>query len=156
MFTSITRRYRRTSTTLAALAATIALASPAVASDFTFNVPVEVANTPSLQSITVSCFVSTQPLGGVYRAAGTNVVGRGTSTVAVNDGSYRGNVVVRIDAGGINPAASGRSYDCRLNAQGVARTGSNYAASSSNFTDVYERATGHTLDRLVTVASGNL
>lgn len=130
-----------------ALILSLAGATAASAADFTFNIPLRVENVPSMETVTVKCLVSSVRVGEPYAAGRGNVVGQGQTTVRPVDGGYNGVVRVEVNASGINPASSAQSYSCNLSASGAATTGATYAASPGNFADVYERATGHTLDR---------
>lgn len=136
-----------------AIAALLPLSLPLQAADFTLEVPLRVANVPTMHTVYVECLVSRSPTGG---AAGSDIVGRGSRMVTLAGGRYDGTVTVEINATGINPAASARSYRCSARGLGTASTGATYAAQSGNFRDVYERATGHTLDRLTVNVSGPL
>jgi len=141
-----------------ALLAGAALAgAPAFAADFTFDIPVVIENVPSATSALVSCYVSIVPPGGVYAAGGTNIVGRGERSITITGGAFRGTVTVEVNASGLHLPAAARSYNCSLQqVNGRALTGSTYAASSGNAREVYERATGLHLDRLVVQAGGPL
>ena len=132
------------------------VAQPALAADFTFDVPVSLANVPSGQRLTVSCYVSKAALDEPTRAGGTNVVGRGSAAVPIVNGNFDGVVTVEVNAEGLNPAASGRSYTCSMAMSGTARTGSAYRASVDNFARVYEDATGTALESVKTSVSANL
>jgi len=130
------------------------MCSQAWAADFTFKVPLRVENVPTMERVYVECYVSRVPLGGPGRAAGSNVIGRGSTPVTIRGGRYSGTVGVEVNAAGIIPASSARSYACSIRGSGRATTGATYAASSDNFRRVYETATGHTLDRLTVRTTG--
>lgn len=125
------------------------------AADFTFNIPLRIENVPSVVSVAIECAVSRLRVGEPYPFGGTNVVGRGSTVVHPVGGRYNGTVRVVVNATGINPAASAQSYLCSMRASGRATTGAAYAASSGNMKEVYERATGHVLDRHVTKVHDN-
>ncbi|MGI8932424.1 MAG: hypothetical protein ACR2FK_08615 [Sphingomicrobium sp.] len=134
---------------LAALAA-LAIATPAGAADFTFDVPVSVENLPSMHTILVSCAVYTAYPGG-------RIVGTGNSpTVAMSGGSYAGTITVEVNTSGLAPASEARAYGCSLEGLGTARTGVTYRSSPSNFADAYQRATGHMLSRANNTVRGPL
>ena len=140
-----------------ALLAGAALASPcAVAADFTFDVPVVIENVPSATTAAISCVVSIAPPDGTSAFAGSNVVGRGETSVAITGGAYRGTVTVEVNATGVNLPSAARSYICSMGLLGQSLTGVRYRASSGNARDAYSRATGLTVDRLVMIASGRL
>lgn len=120
------------------------ICSQAWAADFTFKVPVRVENVPTIEGVAVECYVSRAPLGAPGVAAPSNVIGRGRSTpVIIRCGRYSGTVGVKVDASGIIPASSARSYGCNIRGWGRATTGAGYSAMPSNFRRIYETATGH-------------
>src|SRR3954447_4378353 len=116
-----------------------AVAVPASAADFTFDVPVSVRDVPLLAQIRVSCLVSVLPAGTDGAAADTNVVGRGYVTVEAPGGAYDGTVSVPVENGGTRRSMDARSYSCGLeglgrNAAGAPITlGSNWSLSRSRF-----------------------
>ena len=65
---------------LAGTMAAAFLAAPAAATDFTFDVPVNVHDVPLLSQIAVDCLVSVLPAGTTGAAADSNVIGRGSVT----------------------------------------------------------------------------
>lgn len=140
----------------AAAAIAFTFSGAATAADFTFDVPVHLENVPSMTAVAVECLVSRVALGGPYAAGGTNVIGRGSASIAVSGGSYDGTVSVEVNNSSIIPSSEARSYICSMRAAGTARTGATYAASTDNFGSVYELATGQTLERLVVRAEAGL
>jgi hypothetical protein len=89
-----------------AVLATIAFASQASASQFTFLVPVHVANAPAVFSLSVSCSVSD------YKN-NTLATANKLLTPLVNHG-YDGTATIAFDvAPGIDPATAAK-YDCSL------------------------------------------
>lgn len=125
------------------------------AADFTFNVPLRIENVPSVETLGITCKVSRVRVSDPYPLGGTNVVGQGSAVVRPVGGRYSGTVRITVNASGINPAASAQSYFCSLRASGRAATGATYTASPGNMKEVYERATGHVLDRHVANVRGN-
>jgi hypothetical protein len=141
----------------AMLAGAALAGAPAFAADFTFDIPVVIENVPSATSAAISCYVSIVPPGGAYAAGGSNVVGRGETSITITGGTFRGTVTVEVNASGLHLPSAARSYNCSLSrVAGRALTGTTYTASSGNAREVYERATGLHLDRLVVQASGPL
>ena len=137
-------------TRLIAAVALSALAAPAAAADFTFDVPVRVQNVPSMHTLYLSCSVWT-----AY--PDDRLVGRGSSPpIPTTGGSYEGTVTIEVNATGITPAAEARVYNCALEGSGTALTGSTYRSSPDNFRAVYERATGHTLVTATNQVRGTL
>lgn len=127
-----------------------AVAAPVSAADFTFDVPVSVQNLPSMHTLVVSCTVYTAYPGGTIMARGAS------GPIAMTGGNYEGTVTIDVNASGIRPASEARAYGCSLEGLGTARTGSTYRSSPSNFTEVYQTATGHTLARVNNTVRGPL
>ena len=97
---------------LIALAATVA--SPASATDFTFDVPVSISNLPRVTRARIQCFVSNLPAGTDGWAAGDHVIGRSDVWVELTNGSYNGTVTVPVENSGILRSADARGYACTL------------------------------------------
>ena len=146
---------RQISFAAVAITALIA-ATPVAAADFTLDVPVRLQNLPALTSVGVDCLISRVAPGGPYAAGGTNVIGRGSAPVPISGGSFDGTVTVEIDNSSIIPSSEARSYICSMRGSGRATTGTTYTASSGNFQDVYQTATGQTLDRVMVHAEGSI
>jgi hypothetical protein len=134
----------------------MAAAQPAIAADFTLDVPVRLVNTPGIETLYVECLISRVEAGGVSAAGGSNVVARGRQSVPISGGSYEGTVTVEMDNSSIVPSSEARSYICSMRGVGTARTGTAFTASSGNFADVYLTAMGITLDSVRTTVQGNL
>jgi hypothetical protein len=117
----------------------VAVAAPASAADFTFDVPVRVQNVPSMHTLYLSCTIYTAYPGGTIMARGES------GNFPITGGAYEGTVTIEVNADGIRPAAEARAYACSLEGLGTARTGATYRSSASNFRSAYETATGHTL-----------
>jgi hypothetical protein len=132
---------------LAPALAAMLLAGPAAAADFTLDVPVRLENVPSMTEARVSCLISRIPIGGDGISQERHVLGRGSARVPVADGRYDGTVTVEINNSSIIQSSEARSYVCSLDASGRSRTGVPYTASSGNFEEVYETATGQRLER---------
>jgi hypothetical protein len=132
------------------------VAQPAAAADFTFDVPLRIANLPAIETVRVECFVSRIEAGGAYQAAERNVLGRGDATVPISGGNFDGTVTVEVENRSISPSTEVRSYSCSQTAVGTARTGVRFAASPGNYQEAYETATGATLDRVVPRVQANL
>jgi hypothetical protein len=123
---------RPASTLISILIASVGFSSQAQAAQFTFQVPVQVANIPSLQMLVVAC----SAMDGKSATVGSG------STVAgplVNYG-FSGTVTVAFDsAPGIDPATA-TTYDCYLkvdlidSANKVETTGD--GALSTDFTKI--------------------
>jgi hypothetical protein len=128
------------------------LPSAAAAADYTFDVPVRLVNLPSLTGASVHCIVysveALSPDAGV-------VMGEGSAAVPVSGGAFDGVVTVEVNNRSIYPSGNARSYLCNLNGTGTARSGSTYGASPGNFRDVYQAATGATIDSLTTTVRAN-
>ena len=107
---------------IAALLTAAAAATPASATDFTFEVPVSVRDVPLLTQVRVSCLVSVLPAGTDGSASETNVIGRGDVTVDAPGGSYEGTVTVPVENGGTRRSVDARSYACGL--EGLGRNAS--------------------------------
>jgi hypothetical protein len=131
-------------------------ASPAVAADFTLDVPVRLENVPSISRVTINCLVSRQLLEGDTPSGLANVIGRGQAVIDVVGGRYDGTVTIEIENTGFIPSSAARSYSCSMDAVGRATTGAGYTASSGNFEDIYQTATGQRLERFTTTAMANL
>ncbi len=84
--------------------ACFAAASPAFATDYTFNVPVRISNLRFAESVEVTC----QTSGPGYTPS------RGTVTVAVTDGSYSGTVTVAFNSAHPLDRALANAYQCML------------------------------------------
>ena len=134
---------------LAALVTAIA-ATPVSAADFTFDVPVQVQNLPSMHTLFLSCTIYTAYPGGT-------IIGRGNSgNFPMTGGSYEGTMTIEVNADGIRPASEARAYSCSLEGLGTARTGSTYRSSPDNFRRVYETATGHMLSLATNTVRGTV
>lgn len=140
---------------LATMAAGL-LAQPAAAADFTFDVPLRISNMPSVTQVHVDCLVSRVAMSDPYPAAERNVMGRGEASVSISGGNFDGIVTVEVNNRSIVPSAEARSYRCSQRAIGTARTGVTFTASSGNYREAYETATGTTLDRLTASVQANL
>lgn len=95
------------STRAALASAIVAFATlPAMAADFTFVVPVDVANLPTeIVSFHAQCAVGTSTAGGILQTAFTSVT--------LRDRGYRGDVTVEVNVG---PArrAEATHYKCEV------------------------------------------
>jgi hypothetical protein len=132
------------------------MCSQAWAADFTLTVPLRLENVPTIESLTIDCRVSIEPVGGRSPMASYNLVGSGSALVGpIRDGHYSGNVTVEVVARGVHPPSSAKSYSCSISARVRATTGGVVLASSDSFRRTYETATGHTLDSVAAVTSGN-
>lgn len=128
------------------LAGTIAAAlsgTPALATDFTFDVPVDVQNVPLLTQIAVDCYVSVLPAGTTGAAADSNVIGRGTVTVDASGGNYSGTVTVPVENRGVLRSVDARSYQCSM--RGLGRSPSGTSITLSNWSLDVQRMTGTAL-----------
>ena len=106
--------HRRYQSLMAFAAIVLSFASgPAWAADFTFTVPVELANLPpdSRQGV-VGCSLRTSPVG--TPRSGTVGVGNGNGFFTISGGAYRGEVTVVANANpGVDPATV-THYTCGL------------------------------------------
>ncbi len=123
---------------LFALAATLSGAA-ASASDFTFNVPVNVSNLPAATGLRVSCSVNT---GGKDMVA----VGNGVGYASITGGKYSGTVVVSFDAKTTTPPASAAKYSCYLTLEGKSvPKGTYFEAGYGSLVPNWLGATGQTI-----------
>jgi hypothetical protein len=113
-----------------------------------------ISNAPSVVSVRVECSVSRVEPGGVGQFGGGDVVGTGFAVVPVSGGNYSGTPTVEVSATGIITPDQARSYVCQLTANGRARTGAAYSASSGNMQAAYETATGTTLTSFRSTVGG--
>jgi hypothetical protein len=118
------------------------VASPALATDFTFDLPVSVRDVPLLTQVRASCYVSVLPAGVNGAAGDANVVGRGSATVDAPAGTFEGTITVPVENGGTRRSVDARSYGCELeglgtNASGAPITlGTNWSLSLSRMIGV--------------------
>jgi hypothetical protein len=140
---------------LSALAGAALAGIPAFAADFTFDVPVNIENMPSVVSFRVDCYVSRIAPGAAGAAASTeNVIGRGTKNIVISGANYHATVTVEVDNTSIIPSADAKQYRCSINLRGgTSSTGPGYDVGSQM---MYERVTGLHLDRAVFSAGGPL
>ena len=134
----------------------LAVAAPAGAADFTFDVPVNVSNIPQLSRIRVDCTVSVLPAGTDGWAADSNVIGRGSTTVDVTGGSFNDTVQVTVENRGTRRSSEARSYDCYLT--GTARNSAGYdvVLEYGMWSRTLERITGAALASENTETAVNL
>lgn len=126
---------------IAAVAIAAAIAAPAAAADFTFDVPVSVRDVPVITQIRVNCMVSVIAPGGDGAMSETNIVGRGSITVDAPGGSYEGTVVVPVENRGTRRSSDARSYRCAL--EGLGRSASGGLLSlGTNWSSALERMIG--------------
>jgi hypothetical protein len=124
---------------IGAMAAAL-LAGPASATDFTFDVPVEVHDVPLLSQIAVDCLVSVLPVATTGAAAESNIVGRGTVTVDAPGGNYQGTVSVPVENRGVLRSIDARSYQCVM--RGLGHSASGADITLGNWSYDIQRMTG--------------
>ena len=136
-------------------AAVVLLGGPAVAADFTLDVPVSVQNVPLLTQVQVDCYVSVLPAGTTGAAADSNVIGRGSATVDAPGGTYEGTVTVAVENRGVLRSVDARSYHCDLNGRGRSPAGTDVALEGS-WSNAIQRMTGSPLVSETTWTEANL
>ena len=139
---------------LAGTMAAAFLAAPAAATDFTFDVPVNVHDVPLLSQIAVDCLVSVLPAGTTGAAADSNVIGRGSVTVDAPGGNYSGTVSVPVENRGVLRSTDARSYSCSM--RGMGRSPAGADISLSNWSYDIQRMTGTALVSQTLWTEGNL
>ena len=144
-------------TALALAAATLA-ATPAVASDFAFEIPLTIENIPDGAFANVSCFVSKLTVrnpGPV--AAPENIIGRAEKRVDLVNGAFRGTVVVEFNADSGKKPTDGHSWKCYLSGIAMKRPqgGFNFVNAAAPEAD-FERITGMRVARISKEFSGSL
>jgi len=127
--------------TILAVLLAAGISAPAMAADFTFDVPVSVRDVPLLTQIRVSCLVSVLAAGVDGAAAETNVVGRGDVTVDAPGGTYEGTVEVPVENRGTRLSSAARSYSCYLEGLGRNAAGGTITLGT-NWTYSLERMIG--------------
>jgi len=129
--------------------------APAIAADFTFDVPVSVRDVPVISQVQVRCLVSVLDAGVDGYAAESNIVGRGEVTVEAPGGTYEGTVEVPVENRGTRLSSAARSYACSL--QGLGRNAAGGTITlGSNWTVSLERMTGTGLISEQTRTTANL
>lgn len=141
---------------LLVVATAMVAASPAIAADFTFDVPLRLTNMPGVTSVTVRCLVSRVAAGADGYAATENVIGRNAASVPISGGSYDGTVTVAVDNSSIHPSSEARSYMCYMSGELVDSTGRHFSLNFGDFNRTYETVTGIRLDRYSNEAAGAL
>ncbi len=124
-------------TILAAATALAAFAAPALASDFTFVVPLQLHHLPAdIRHANVECSVSASTIISGHEAAGA-AVGSGHTQVDITGGEYNGDVTVAFNASLYQDPHQAVFWDCGLQqldtvAPGTA-TGMAYYPGSAHF-----------------------
>jgi hypothetical protein len=130
---------------ISTIIATLAIISPlpALAADFTFNVPVTITNMPAAQQLTVLCSVKDRH---------NYVVGSFASSIPVVNGQFTGTVTVEFNANdGIHPSLA-INYSCYVDVTGVDPSGRSFAAQYMMLQESWQMATGQP----VTITPQNL
>jgi hypothetical protein len=128
--------------------------APSNAANFTFTVPLTVANVPSATRAVVFCTVSRGNLGGAFPFAAKNIAGNGSTSQPLTGGAFSGSVTVAVNADKAIPPASARSYSCNISLNGRSSAGPPYIATFANMADAVLKATGQTLTTTQTSVSG--
>jgi len=128
--------------------------APSKVANFTFAVPLTIANVPSATRAVMFCTVSRGSLSGVFPFAAGNIVGNGSTAQPLAGGAFSGSVIVAVNADKVVPASAAQSYSCNVSLNGSSTAGPAYIASFGNMADAVLRATGQTLTTTQTSVSG--
>jgi len=91
------------------------LSSAALAEDFTITVPVQLRNLPpSIERMMILCYVATGGPGTISHPVGT-----GDGQIAVSNGEFTGEAVIRFNADPGRDPATGTHYNCRASLLGI-------------------------------------
>jgi hypothetical protein len=140
---------------VAALAAGVLLAAPALAADFTLHVPVHIENLHSASRFYVNCYAMGPgtTVASYADMSGTPIVG----------GNYDGTVTVTMNAADVNAARTAVNYKCELSVYamnphtGTAVRTNVYSYSSPTAPNPgYVTSTGQTLASVQGVVMGSL
>ena len=144
--------------TLLSLAAASLAGTPALAADFTFEIPLTIENVPDGAFANLSCYVSKLTVRDPGPSASVqNVIGRAEKRVDLVNGSYHGKVVIEFSADAGKKPADGHSWKCYLSAIAMNRPqgGYNFVNAAAPEAD-FERITGLRVARLSKEFSGPL
>ena len=129
-------------------------AAHSAAPDFTFRVPVTLENLVNADRIRVKCVVSSAPASRADRFTSRYVMGRGEAERAIRSERFIGTMTVVVNAVGLTPASDAKSYQCLMEVMGTSTaTGVRYVVTSPAS---YNRATGHTLERITNPVRGSI
>jgi hypothetical protein len=145
----------------------IVVATPAVAEDFTFEVPLEVTNfAPGYVAVglNIACRVSRVPISSGGPSFGpTDVVAEGFVNIGLGPGPVTVSRTVTIAMNArdpiLRPASDGRSWGCNIGQIVINRPegrGVLLHPGAGDFGFNYERATGYTIIRNVSFLTGEI
>jgi hypothetical protein len=129
---------------LAAALAMLIIGAPAVAADFTFNVPVIIENMPAARQFQVLCAAYDTADG---TGTAVNTIGSwGSPRITVSGGRYSGPpVTVEFSAVDTRAPSEARSYSCNVVIFGVSPDGRAFEAGGSVFASTWRARTGQTV-----------
>ena len=119
-------------------------AIPAVAADFTINVPVTIENMPAARQFQVYCSTYDTAEGG---GSPVNIVGQGTSArIDIPDGRYSGPpVAIEFNSSETRGPSEARSYGCYISIFGVRPDGRSFEAAYFALITSWQAITGQTV-----------